>query len=256
MLLRPTLLNQSTIYMKKLFLMLLISLNIAFAFAQEKIIHDANADKRTVASFHSIKVSQGIELLLTQGNAEAVAVSAEEKQYRDAIKTEVTNGELRIYIDQEFTKWWKQLKSKGKNPKAYVSYVTLDKLNGSSGAKIIIDKVLNRADLSVDLSSGATLSGEIKTMNLEIVQSSGGRSYISGTAENLKVNCSSGAHFNGYDLAVTKCKADASSGGKIQLTVSKEMKAYASSGGAINYKGEGAIMDIATSSGGKVRKNK
>lgn len=91
-------------------------------------------------------------------------------------------------------------------------------------------------------------------MHLTLDVSSGGKAYLGGSAENLTVDASSGAHVFGYDLAVTKCKADASSGGKIQINVSQELNAYASSGGGINYKGKGAIMDISTSSGGKVRK--
>jgi len=93
-------------------------------------------------------------------------------------------------------------------------------------------------------------------MNLTIDQSSGGRSFISGIVEKLNVTASSGGHFYGYDLVVNKCKADASSGGKMQINVSKEIVAYASSGGGINYKGEGVIMDISTSSGGKIRRDK
>ena len=53
--------------MKKIFLSLvtLISLQL---FAQDVVINDANAEKRTLsASFNAIQVSDGIELYLTQG---------------------------------------------------------------------------------------------------------------------------------------------------------------------------------------------
>ena len=242
--------------MKKFFFAMLISICSTVSFAQEKIIYDANAEVRTIGSFNSIKVSHGIELLLKQGNEEGVAVSANEIKYRDAIKTEVVNGELRIYVEQSFNKWWKQLNLKEKYLKAYVSFKTLEKIDGSSGSKITIDGNLNSAILDVDLSSGATLKGNIKAMNLTIDQSSGGRSDISGDVENLNVTASSGGHFYGYDLVVDKCKADASSGGKMQINVTKEIVAYASSGGGIDYKGEAVIMDVSTSSGGKIKRNK
>ncbi len=240
--------------MKKFFLAAIASLCLVAAFAQDKVIYDANAEVRTVGSFNAIQVSHGIELLLTQGNAEAVAVSADEKEHRDAIKTEVKNGELKIYIEQSAIKWWRQLISKGKKAKAYVSFVKLEKVNGSSGAKVTIDGSINSAVLSLDLSSGANVRGNLKTMHLTVDLSSGGTTYITGAAENLKVNSSSGGHFSGYDLVVTKCKAEASSGGKIQLNVTDELAAYASSGGGIDYKGGGTIMDISSSSGGKIKK--
>ncbi|MBD0376981.1 MAG: hypothetical protein ICV51_15285, partial [Flavisolibacter sp.] len=58
-------------------------------------------------------MSHGIELLINQGNEEALAISAETKEYRDAVKTEVVNGELYIFIKQDLEKWWQQLRKKG-----------------------------------------------------------------------------------------------------------------------------------------------
>jgi hypothetical protein len=242
--------------MKKFFLLALVSLTSIILFAQDKIVYDANAEVRPVTSFHAVKISHGIELLLKQGDEEALAVSADEIKYRDAIKTEVVNGELRIYVEQNAKSWWKQLRSRDRKMRAYVSFKNLDKIDGSSGSRTIIDGNLNTAILSIDISSGATIKGNLKSMHLTVDQSSGGKSYISGNVEKLDVSASSGAHFYGYDLTADKCKADASSGAKLQLNVSKEMVAYASSGGGINYKGEGAIMDISTSSGGKIRRDK
>jgi hypothetical protein len=240
--------------MKKILLTTVASLCLLVHFAQNKTVYDANAEVRSVSGFNAIRVSHGIELLLTHGDKEAVAVSAKEIKDRDAIKTEVVNGELRIYIAQKAAKWWKQLISKGEKPKAYVSYTKLEKIDGSSGSKTTLEGTLNAGSLDMDISSGATIKGDVKAMHLTLDASSGGSAYLGGSAENLTVDASSGAHVFGYDLSVARCKADASSGGKIQIQVNQELNVYASSGGGINYKGKGAIMDISTSSGGKVRK--
>ena len=191
--------------MKKFFLLTFVSLCSIILFAQDKIIYDANAEVRPVTSFHAVKISHGIELLLKQGDEEALAVSADEIKYRDAIKTEVVNGELRIYVEQNAKSWWKQLRSKERKMKAYVSFKTLDKIDGSSGSRTIIDGNLNTAILSIDISSGATIKGNLKSMHLTVDQSSGGKSYISGNVEKLDVSASSGAHFYGYDLTADKC---------------------------------------------------
>ena len=42
----------------------------------QKEINDPNAEARNVKGFHAVKVSTGIQLVLTQGTSEAVAVSA------------------------------------------------------------------------------------------------------------------------------------------------------------------------------------
>src|SRR5215208_7007476 len=125
--------------MKKLFPFLCLSLLATICFAQDKTVYDANAEKRTTGSFHAIRVSHGVELLLKQGDTEALAISAETKEQRDAVKTEVVNGELKIYIEQKFMNWWKQLRRNGVRVKAYVSFKNLDKIDGSSGSKTNID---------------------------------------------------------------------------------------------------------------------
>ncbi len=239
--------------MKKMYLLVLAGLFSLSLMAQDKVINDPNAEARSVGSFHGIKVSHGIELILKQGNTEAVAVSATEKQYRDRIKTEVVNGVLKIYYDNDH--WWKGWNSGGKKLKAYVSCKDLDKLDGSSGSYTLIDGSLKTGNIDIRLSSGADLKGDFAAASISIDQSSGSTAHISGRAQSLSVQTSSGAGFYGFDLASDKCNADASSGGNIHITVNKELSADASSGGGIRYKGDGVITKISTSSGGSVKKN-
>jgi hypothetical protein len=70
------------------------------AFGQDsKVINDPNAQKRSVGDFHAIRIGGGIELYLTQGSEEAVAVSANDPEVRDRIVTEVKDGVLHIHLD-------------------------------------------------------------------------------------------------------------------------------------------------------------
>lgn len=239
--------------MKKIFAFLLPCLLVITSYGQDKVINDANAEVRTVSSFHAIKIATGIELTLTQGGTEAVAVSAETREQRDRIKTEVVDGVLKIYIDHNLWKGWP--KTNFKRLKAYVSFKNLDKLNGSSGSRTKVNGVLAVNDLNIDLSSGADFVGNIKVNSLIVDQSSGATMDISGSAPSLKVEASSGASFHGYDLVTENCSASASSGGSIQVTVNKSLVAGASSGGGVRYKGNGVITSVSTGSGGSVKKN-
>jgi hypothetical protein len=202
------------------------------------------------ASFHAIRVSTGIELLIKQGETEAVAVSAADPEYRDRIRTEVVDGVLRIYFDTKIFSW----PIGNKKLRAYVSFKNLDRLEGSSGSETTIDGTLKSPKLDIRLSSGAGLKGNINSASLWVEQSSGSNSDISGKAVTLKVEASSGAEFKGYDLQTDNCDAHASSGGDIHITVEKELTATASSGGDINYRGNATISHTSTSSGGSVRK--
>jgi Putative auto-transporter adhesin, head GIN domain len=237
--------------MKKILLFCLTSLLAVFVFAQDKVINDPNAQARTVGSFHAIKISHGISLVIKQGNTEAVAVSASEKEYRDHIITETVNGVLKIYYDNE--KWYKGYSSSGKKLRAYVSFKQIDKLDGSSGSYTTIDGAMTAGNFKIQLSSGADFKGSVQATSIDIDESSGANAHISGKTQTLNVETSSGAGFYGFELASDKCDADASSGGTIQVNVNKELAADASSGGDIRYKGNGVITKISSSSGGSVK---
>jgi len=238
--------------MKKILVLLPFLFFVKFLSAQNTVVHDSHAETRTVSSFHAIEVSNGIDLILKQGNDEAVAVSALTPEIRSRIKTEVENGKLKIYFDNRG--WNNENNNKKKEMKAYVSFKNLDKLQANSGADATTDGNINVNTLSIELSSGADFDGSVTAQHLDVDQSSGSDMDIKGKVTNLNISTSSGSDFNGYDLISETCNANASSGSDIEITVNKDLKAEASSGGGINYKGNGSVSSVSNSSGGKVKK--
>ena len=238
--------------MKRLFLSLIVLLSIQ-AFAQnDEVINDANVQKRILSgSFTSISVTDGIELYLTQGNEEAIAISVSDNKYLERFKTEVDGGTLRIFYDNKGVNWTGNEKRK---LKAYVSFKTLDKLNASGGANVKMKSLLKADKMEFTFSSGSRFSGEVNIDHMDIIQNSGAEMDVTGKASNMKVHVSSGAIFKGYELSVDYCDAQASSGGGVRINVNKELTVKASSGGGIRYKGEGVIKDMNVSSGGNVKK--
>lgn len=238
--------------MKKFALFLCMNVAAVVAFAQDKVINDANAEARNLSGFHAIKISQGIKLLMKQGDKEGVAVSAASKEERDNIKTEVFNGVLKIYYD---TKWYKNSNSNGKKLRAYVSFKQIDRLEGSSGSSTIVEGNMTGNNMKIELSSGADFKGAVDGSSLTIDGGSGATAHVSGKVQSVSIEASSGAGVYGYELVSDKCDADASSGGVIQVSVNKELSAEASSGGDIRYKGNGVITKVSTGSGGSIKKS-
>jgi hypothetical protein len=230
----------------------LITLITLSTWAQEtKLINDPDAVERTLSgSFTAISVSSGIDLYLTQGNEEKVAVSAFDQKHLDRLKTEVVNGTLKIYYDNKGVTW----KSNNRKLKAYVSFKTLAKLYASAGSEVSVNGNISTESLDLKVSSGAGFNGAVNTKELLADVSSGAGVKISGKADKLKVEVSSGADFKGYDFVTDYCDASASSGAGIQVTINKELSAKASSGADIRYKGTALIRDIKISGGGAVKK--
>jgi hypothetical protein len=127
--------------------------------AQDKVINDPNAEVRKVGAFTGIKVSTGIELMLKQGNEDAVAVSSSKQEYTARIITEVDNGVLKIYFNSK--DGWDN-HPKNIKLRAYVSVRKLTKLHGSSGASVKVDGVLNITTLDMDFGSGSYLVAKSK----------------------------------------------------------------------------------------------
>lgn len=235
--------------MRKIIFLLAACFTLSAAIGQNTVIRDQNAVSRQVADFHAIHVSTGIHLFLTQGKEKGVAVSASQPEYRDRIQTEVKNGVLHIYYDTEKWKWFDM---HGKELRVYVSCVTLDGLEASSGAKVEVDGTIKSDNFTMEFSSGAKFSGKVQASDLKVDQSSGAQSSISGTAGHLRASATSGSHLHGYDLVAGICEVSANSGGGIDISVEKEMEVSAHSGGRIRYQGAGVIKEVHTGSGGSV----
>ncbi len=237
--------------MKKLFLLLFLFFSIAAIAQDTDPDKDENAQKRAFnGSFSTIIISDGIDLILTQGNEETITVSATDQKYLPQLKTEVENGILKIYLKSHSIKW---VKSERTKLKAYISFKTLEKLVCSSGVVVIVKSKLDLADLEMNFTSGSVFTGELNAKQLSVEQSSGAVINISGKAEKIIIKLSSGANFKGFELAVNYCDAIASSGAGVKITVNKELNAKASSGAGIHYKGEALIRDLNVSSGGIVK---
>lgn len=240
--------------MRKLVLLMALSMLLVQARSQ-KSINDPNAEIRKVSNFHGIKSSTGIAVILTQGEEEAVAVSASRIEDRDRIKTEVVDGVLKIYYDFRNNIEWN-----GRNDRklrAYVSAKTIDQIQVSSGSSINIEGLLRSNDLSISATSGATVNGKLQASNTKISQGSGSVMELSGTVANkLTVKGSSGSIFRGYDLSSENCEAGASSGAEVRVSVNKDLSVSATSGGSIRYTGNGSISNVHTGSGGSVSRKK
>ncbi len=239
--------------MKKLVFALLAFVTFSVS-AQSTVINDPNAKPRTLTGeFSAVTVATGIELFLTQGNENSLAVSVNDEKFEEGFKTIVENGVLKLYFDNNNKVKWE----KGRKLKAYLSVKTLSKLSASSGASVKTMNALTVTTFDLRTSSGSEFNGEIKATDLTVDQSSGSQVNLKGSAANITVEVSSGASFKGFDFVSDKGTVHASSGADANLTVNKELDPSASSGGSIRYKGDAKMngdVKSNTSSGGSIKK--
>jgi len=236
--------------MKKMISMLMLLCILFQARAQDRTIHDQNAVKRNVGGFHAIQVGGGVDLYLSQGVEETVVVSASQVSDRDKIRTEVVNGELRIYMEPGNWGW----SGGDRKLKAYVSVREISQLHAGGGSEVFIEGVLRSDKLEMSFSGGSDVKGEVDAGTLSVTVSGGSDATLKGRAGSARVTASGGSDFLGQGLAADVVQAEANGGSDVYITVNKELNARASGGSDVYYSGSGVIRDISASGGSEVKK--
>jgi hypothetical protein len=214
---------------------------------QDSISGNGNVirQSREVTEFTGIKVSTGIDVLLTQGQTLGVEVEADEN-LQEWIRTEVKGSVLHIYSDKNI----RMAKAK----KVFVTCNVLDRIEISSAGDINSVNKFNTDKLAIEMSSAGDLHFELEANEISISISSAGNAYLKGRTDVLKADLSSAGDLNAFDLEAKTGDISVSSAGSARVFITEEASFYSSSAGNIAYKGEPRIKGIHTSSAGSVNK--
>lgn len=203
-------------------------------------------EKREVKDFRKLKAKRGVNVFLEKGNEPAVVVTIDENlQEYIIVKNE---GDLLIIKSKERLKNYEKYEIN-------VTYTELDELLSSSGSSVKTVNEINSPEFKVSSSSGASVKLDINSEDVKCHVSSGANAKLAGETEKLMVDVSSGANADLSNLKAEKCLVKASSGARMDIFVTKELNANASSGGSINYKGNPTTVEKKKSSGGSINKD-
>ncbi|WP_312174573.1 DUF4252 domain-containing protein [Chryseobacterium sp.] len=241
--------------------------NTKNSFVSQNTTSYLNGESRNVGDFSGVQVSTGVIVNFKQENPTSVKViaDADKLQY---IVTKVDNGVLKVYVDN---KGQKTLKFK--NISVNVSSPRIDNIKTSSGAIFNAINTINEKTVSVDLSSGSVINGDfnsdntkmelssgavinstINTKQIAVKASSGAVANLNGRVNAGSIDVSSGAVCNSEKFQFNELEAEATSGGVVTGNVAERLKATASSGGSIKYKGNPRVdANISKTSGGSLK---
>lgn len=231
-------------------------LSVSVAWCQDNgndqlLVNAPNVQKRDVGPFHAVEVSSAIDLIIKQGNEDAVAISATDVEVRNRIVTRVENGVLKIYIENPFHWNWGWHNEK---MKAFVSIKSIDRLSASGSSDVYVDGSLKSDNLAIHISGSSDFKGNVQAGELELHQSGSSDSHISGSATSLRVHLSGASDLKGYGLAVDNCSVEASGSSDVQITVNKELNVQASGSSDVYYKGSAVIKEFHTSGSSSLSK--
>jgi hypothetical protein len=235
------------------------------------VIYDENVQVRKLPSFTSIRVSNAIELFISQSNKTEVAVSAKTDEYKNRIITEVVGGTLIIRMADNYNRWWKW-GNEDYRIKAYVSVNELYSITASGATNTKIVNGLTVEKLKINLSGASDFKGDIKAGTL-LADLSGASSFkgtvqagalsvkgsgacnfeASGSGDDLIVEVSGATSVKMYDYLVKGASVDASGASSVKLNVSEMLKPHATGASSIDYKGTATIKEMHSSGASSVR---
>ena len=259
--------------MKKIFFLFFLAATTCATNAQQpkNIVHDPNAVVRNLSGFKEIEVSGGINLYLSQGASDAVAVSVDDAKNIDKIKTEVKNGVLKIFIENGSWNGWSW---KNKKIKAYVTAKIIERIDASGACSVILTDKVSTTDLRMFLSGASSCKGDLAatTAKFDIAGASSfkgsltaatslklyisGASVVSltGAATTANIDVSGASNFKAYSFFIDDCKAEASGASSLSISVKKELEAEASGASSIRYTGSPNVKKSETSGASSIKK--
>jgi len=187
----------------------------------------SESQRHAYAGFDKVDVSAGVEVVVAQGPFDVKAETTEGEGF-DNLIVEVQGDTLRISRKQTTMFNF----SGGPRYRVTVSAPAYSDFEATSGSSLN-GTGLQLQDVSVDVSSGASVS-------------------LEGACTSLDLDMSSGASFDGEGLRCDTASVEASSGASAHAWATKRAKGEATSGASVSFSGNPAELDRDTSSGGSV----
>lgn len=206
------------------------------------------SEVRDVGSFRGLKSGEAIDVYLKKGEKESVKVEVTGERLSNVL-TEVSGSSLRIQLRNNSF-----FQGRG-SVKVYVTYVNLDRISASSASNVFSEGPIKCTDMEIHASSAADVEVTLDAETVVARASSAAEVILSGKAKSIDADASSSGDIDAYNLPVVRASADASSAGGIKLNVSEDLRATASSGGSVRYRGNPLKTNTNASSGGSVKKS-
>ena len=164
----------------------------------------------------------------------------------EEINVKNVNGTLKISAKLGKKIWGEDLYIK-------VYYKSLDLIDANEGSSIKSKETFEQNTLTIKAQEGATIRLAIAVNDLDIKTISGGSITLDGTAKNQDVIANTGGYYDGFSVQSDTATAKVTSGGEVELFVSKRIKATASLGGEIYIKGKPNNVKNKSSLGGMIK---
>ncbi|CCH54823.1 hypothetical protein BN8_04030 [Fibrisoma limi BUZ 3] len=204
---------------------------------------------RPVPTFTGLRVSSGIDVFLSQGNAEKLTFDVKGVE-EDEVRSEVRNGILFLTIDRKGS----MLFNFGRNRyvKAYVTVKQLTELKAGGGSDVLSEGSLSFRNLNLDASGGSDVKLNLKADELNVAASGGADVILQGSVRKLNADGSGGSELDARKLTAEICNARSTGGSDVYVNATKEISMRATGGSDLYYYGPAKVLAKSESGGSDI----
>ena len=193
-------------------------------------------ETRKVSNFDSIRVDYPVTITITQGKVESLKIQADD-DVLPGLKTEVKDGELRIYYKKDGDKRINPTKT----IEIAITVKDLKDVQFSSAGELIVHG-LDTSDLDIALSGAGNIElNDVTLKSLSVNLSGAGSMTASGMADDLDLNISGFGDFNSKNLESKTATINISGAGSATVRAEDELDATISGAGSVNYYGSPSV---------------
>ncbi len=195
--------------------------------------------------FTGVEVTSGLDVVLEQGPS-GVRVEADDNLHQH-IHMSVKSGVLKISSDHSS---YINVKSRT----VHVSAPEITSLKTSGGANLKTRGELSSDKMNIRAKSGSSIKVSVSADNTECDASSGSSIAIRGKALTLSASSSSGSTIDASEMLANDIEVKSSSGSNVTVQPLLKLKAKASSGSSVQYRGNPREVVSDAGYGGSVSK--
>jgi len=199
---------------------------------------------RNIAVFHGIDAGGTFHINIKQGKPQSLTIEADENII-PVITTKVKKGILYISTKGNI--------STSHQLNVDIVVEDLDMIDLSGACKLQSAEAFSSNLLDIECSGVSELKLELKCKKLNLDFSGASTGNFSGKTSSLKIKSSGSSKINCFEMSTSIVHVDASGASRIFVVADKAIKIEASGVSNINYKRNGAALDIETSGAASVQ---
>jgi len=196
--------------------------------------------------FTTVEAHNGFQLELTESSTFSIEITVDDNVKED-LEVSKSGDTLRIRLKGNRIYSSVTLEAKITMPNLY-------RLDLSGGSQASITGFSSSHDLSLNLSGGSGVDGDITAADADFDLSGGSQVNLEGTADDLDVNGSGGSQLHLENFPVDNANIKLSGGGRATVNVVGTLNVNLSGGSDVTYIGNPTLGDIDLSGGSSISK--